>query len=80
MKQKDLITVLAAGIFSVIVSFILAKVLISPGNMTAEVPVVPAISTNFPSINTQYFNNSSIDPTQIVRIGSGNNTTPFSDQ
>jgi len=39
--------------------------------------VVPAISSSFPSPSTQEFNSGSIDPTQLITIGTSTNQTPF---
>ncbi|HEY4963387.1 MAG TPA: hypothetical protein VIH90_01695 [Candidatus Saccharimonadales bacterium] len=78
MKQNDYILLIVTVFISVFASIIVSKLIFSsPNNLSQQVDVVPAISTSFPATNSQYFNQQSIDPTQIINIGPGNNQQPF---
>ena len=79
MKQQTIttliITAVIAGILSVVASnFIFATS--SARQQSAE--VVPVISSSFPTPSSTYFNTSSIDPTQLIQIGTTSNSNPFS--
>lgn len=81
MKIKDWgvigVVVLIAGM----VSFLATSLLL--GGQRApklKVEVVEAISADFPLPNTKYFNEDSLNPTQEIKIGEDNNTSPFNGQ
>lgn len=78
MKQKDYaLIVLIAGI-SVFVSFFASRALFSSGDKREQkAEVVDVISTDFVLPDSKYFNTNSIDPTQLITIGGGQNTNPF---
>lgn len=89
MKQKDITTIFVAVVISIIVSFVLAKYTFGSyqtGSQTVD--VVPPISSSFPDNTSKqyqqvygpYFNNKSIDPTQLIRIGNNRNPVPFGTQ
>ncbi len=79
MKQKDvallIVVVIIAGVFSFMISNFL---LIPAAGRQAEVEVVSPISSEFVDPDEKYFNSQSVNPTQIIRIGEGENTDPFS--
>jgi hypothetical protein len=78
MKQKDIALLVVVVVVSVIISSYVSKLVFStPANRSQQVDVVPIISSNFPTPSSQYFNTSSIDPTQLITIGNNNNQTPF---
>jgi hypothetical protein len=78
MKQKDL-TLIGIVIFvSIIISLIVSnKIFSSSGSHEQQVQVVPTITANFQKPNRNYFNSSSIDPTQLIQISPSNNSAPF---
>lgn len=80
MKQKDIITIAVVVFVSAIASFfITGKVIVaSSGHQTA--PVVDIINSTFTEPDTNYFNKNSIDPTQLIHIGTSTNPNPFSAQ
>jgi hypothetical protein len=79
VKQKDVALIIAIAFVSAVVSLVVSRLLFaSPQSQQQEVQVVPAITANFPSPDSRYFNNNSIDPTQLIQIGNNNNTNPFS--
>lgn len=78
MKQKLLMTIIVAAVISAFFSIIIAKYTFgSAKTQEKQVDVVPTISSTFNPANPQDFNNSSIDPTQLVKIGTSNNLAPF---
>lgn len=78
MKQKDLPLLIAIVIFSIIVSLIVSTKIFTPQkNRMQKVEVVPVVSSKFPAADPTYFNNDSIDPTQLIQISNSNNQNPF---
>jgi hypothetical protein len=78
MKQKDIaMIVLIAGIAGVISFFASRAVFASAGNRTQSAEVVDAITPEFTTPSQKYFNTNSIDPTQLIQIGTSTNTNPF---
>lgn len=78
MKKKDIALVVAVGVVSLVFALLLSKFLIGNGSkseLSAE--VVEPITATFTQPDTKYFNNSSIDPTELIRIGNNDNQTPF---
>ncbi len=80
MKQKDILTIAVVVFVSAIASFfITGKVIVaSSGRQTA--PVVDVINATFTQPDNKYFNKNSIDPTQLIQIGTSTNPNPFSAQ
>lgn len=78
MKQKDILTIVAvaivAGIFSIIAS---KSLFVTPANRQQSVEVAPAIDTSFQQPDRAYFNETAIDPTELIQIGDNNNSAPF---
>lgn len=78
MKQKDIALIAIAVLFGAIFSIVLSNlVFASPKNRQQKVEVVQPISDDFPTPDTHYFNEQSIDPTQLITIGNNTNPTPF---
>ena len=78
MKQKDIILISVVVFISAIFSYILSNTFISPTkNRKADVEVVEAISSEFKTPSTKYFNSSSVDPTKLIQIGDNPNASPF---
>ena len=78
MKQKDVALIIVIAAISAILSFVLSsKIFVTPTNRQQKVPVVDAINSTFPPPSSRYFNNQSVDPAQLVQIGSNNNQNPF---
>ena len=81
MKQKDLVTIGVIVFVSAVLSFIVSQLFITtPKNRTATVEVVQPITPSFPQPDAKYFNTSSIDPTQLIKIGDNSNSKPFNGQ
>jgi len=78
MKQKDVALILIIIIVSAVVSLFISRAIFSTAkNNRQEVVSVQPISSYFPSLPTQYFNSSSIDPTQLITINQNANQNPF---
>lgn len=82
MKQKDIALIIVVAFISVLFAVLLSKAIFNNANdrkLTAE--VVTPITTEFNSDpDKRYFNQESIDPTQIIRIGGNSNEQPFEGQ
>lgn len=78
MKQKDITLVLVVGIASAIFALVISNIVFSsPKKRTQQAEIVDVISPEFKVPDKTYFNNDSIDPTQIIRIGDNTNQSPF---
>lgn len=78
MKQNDIVLVIVVVFISGVSSFLLSNLLFgSPEENRVKVEVVEPISSSFSEVDTRYFNDKSINPTQLIQIGQGNNQQPF---
>ena len=78
MKQKDIAIIIVVVFVSGLLSYFISNALFaSPDNVTTEVEVVEPITADFPEPDTRYFNTNSINPTQTITIGDGQNQQPF---
>ncbi len=81
MKQKDIALIILIVFFGAVISVVVSKYLIvPPKNRQQEVEKVVEISQTFKvPVDPRYFNNNSINPTQLIRIGENANPDPFKD-
>jgi nitrogen fixation-related uncharacterized protein len=80
VKQQDLAILIVAVVVSAVIGAVVANFIFGgAANKQYQVKQVPSISSNFdtPGDNSPYFNNDSIDPTQLIRTGQNNNKQPF---
>lgn len=78
MKQKDIALILVVMIFSGMLSFFAARFLFAtPADRIVKAEVVDPITSDFNRPDNKYFNDTSINPTQLIRIGDNSNVTPF---
>jgi hypothetical protein len=78
MKQKDLPIILVLVFISVVLSLFVSKLIFASASSRQEsVDVVQSISATFPTPDSAYFNNNAVDPTQLIQVGTNNNTNPF---
>ncbi|HSX27277.1 MAG TPA: hypothetical protein VLG25_00675 [Patescibacteria group bacterium] len=78
MKQKDYALVAVVVVISIVFSAIISKLIFgSAKSRKTKVEVVNKISSQFDLPDKKYFNEASIDPTQIIQIGDNPNPTPF---
>lgn len=81
MKQKDIALILIVVIISAVLSFFIGqKLFASPANQRLEAEVVEPIVSDFTTPSRKYFNETSVNPTQQIRIGDSSNVTPFNGQ
>lgn len=77
MKQKDIALIIVIVAVSALLSFFISNSFISPPDHDLEAAVVEPISSDFVEPEKQYFNDNSINPTQIIRIEGTENPNPF---
>lgn len=78
MKQKDIALIIVLIAVSGVISFVLSGMIFGkPADRQQKAEVVDVISSDFSLPPTKYFNNNSVNPTQLVEIGNGNNPNPF---
>lgn len=78
MKRKDLVGVILIAGLSGIISLIISSKLINPATKRQEqVEVVQPIVSTFTQPSDKFFNDKSINPTQIIKIGDNNNQKPL---
>lgn len=83
MQKKDLPLLVGVMIIAAIFSTILANLIFtSPKHRNEKVPIVKAISSDFPDVQNEtpyksIFNKDALDPTQLIQIGTSQNNTPF---
>lgn len=78
MKQKDIILIVVVSVISGIISLFVSHALFAPAKTRQQqIEVVGAISSSFSTPDTKYFNSQSVDPTQLIQIGTSNNPNPF---
>ncbi len=82
MKQKDIALIVVIAFIGAIFAVVLSKAVFNSSDsrkLTAEVvtPITPEFNSD---PGKRYFNQESIDPTQIIRIGGNENNDPFKGQ
>lgn len=82
MKKKDIPVLIIVVIVSSVASFFLSQAIIGTPETEPQVAeIVEPITDDFPSIDSRYtpfFNEESINPTQLIRVGDEeSNTDPF---
>lgn len=78
MKQKTIVSLMFIAFFAGIISFVASRYAFGSSTEQSSAVVVPVIVSTFPTPNTKYFNSQSIDPTQLIQIGTSSNNNPFS--
>jgi hypothetical protein len=83
MKQKDILAIAVIVIVSaVIASIVVSKLFSGTKTHNLKAPVVQVIDSSFPDIAHDksyqaFFNENALDPTQLIQIGTSQNTEPF---
>lgn len=78
MKRKDLPVIIVVVFVSAVLSFFVSRALFASANSRhQQVDVAQSISPRFPQPDSMYFNSNAIDPTQLIQVGTNNNTNPF---
>ena len=78
MKQKDIAMILIVSFISAVMSLVISNAVFgSKSSRSLDSDVVTAITTEFNQPDQKYFNENSVNPTQIIRIGDNTNQQPF---
>jgi hypothetical protein len=78
MKQKDVALIIVLVFVSGVVSFLLSGwIFAKPADRQQRAEKVDVITSDFSQPDSKFFNNNSIDPTQLIQIGNSNNPNPF---
>lgn len=78
MKQQDVAIIIVVVFFSAILSIMITRTVFTPQkNKELTVETVNPISSEFKQPDPQVFNSNSINPTQLIQIGDGNNPGRF---
>ncbi|MBA3757872.1 hypothetical protein H0X09_03335 [Candidatus Saccharibacteria bacterium] len=86
MKQKEFLLIAVIVIVSAVISSIAANAIFNSSDQRKEkVAVVEPISSKFPPVQNDsdyqaFFNPNAINPTQLIKIGTSQNTTPFNEK
>lgn len=81
MKQKDIALIIVVAAVSAVISFLLSGWLFAaPEDRQQEVEKVDVITSDFEQPSSRYFNANSVNPTQDIKIGPGDNPNPFDGQ
>lgn len=77
MKQKDIVIIIVIVFIAGLASFFVSKkIFISEKDAKQEVKKVENISTQFETPDKAYYSDKSINPTQIINIGGGQQQPP----
>ena len=78
MKQKDFVLIVAVALFAAVVSLLLTQaIFVSKDKKELTSEVVEPISAEFKEPDKNVFNENAVNPTQLIQIGDGDNSTPF---
>lgn len=77
MKQKDIALIIIIVFISGVLSFVISNKFISPPKHDLKAAKVEPISSDFTEPSNKYFNDKSVNPTQLIRIDSNSNKSPF---
>lgn len=83
MKQKDLAIIILIAFISIMISSVLANAIFNSSKKhNLKAPTVNVISSDFPQVQSEsaykpIFNSEALNPTQLIKIGTSQNTTPF---
>lgn len=78
MKQKDIAMIILVVFISAVFSFFVSKlVFTSSSQRSLQAETVEAIDPSFDQPDSTFFNEKSINPTQLIKIGDSKNNQPF---
>ncbi len=78
MNKKDLTTILAVALFAGVASLVLSSIIITPKSTKGlKAPTIDKIDSTFQRPDKRYFNDQSLNPTQLIEIGDSPNAKPF---
>jgi len=78
IKQGDIAVIILVVSISLAASYFVGDALINTDtSRSTAVEQVTLITPDFAQPSTQVFNDSAVNPTQLIEIGSGGSDTPF---
>lgn len=77
MKQKDIALIIIIVFISGMLSFFISNKFISSPKHDLKSAKIEPITAEFKEPNKKYFNDKSINPTQLIRIEKNENKKPF---
>lgn len=77
MKQKDIALIIVISFISAVIALFVSKAVFPAQKRHEPAEVVDAITADFPTLDQKYFNNASLNPTKLIKIGDSSNTKPF---
>ena len=80
MKQQDIAIIIVIVFASGVLSFFISNKFISPPKHDLTAAKVDPITPEFNEPSNRYFNDKSVNPTQLIRIDSNQNPSPFNGQ
>jgi hypothetical protein len=80
MKEKDIALIIVIVFVSGLLSFFISNKFISPPKHDLKAAKVEAITSEFKEPDTKYFNDQSVNPTQLIKINNNSNDNPFNGQ
>ena len=80
IKQGDIAMIVLVTAISLVVAYLVSGVLInSPDSRSTPVEIAIPISAEFAEPDPEIFNDNAINPTELIKIGDANTTSPFQD-
>jgi len=80
VKQKDIAMIMVIVFVSGLLAYFITNKFISSPKHDMKASKVEAISAEFNEPDTRYFNDQSVNPTQLIRIQDNENVQPFNGQ
>lgn len=80
MKQQDIAIIIIIVFISGVFSFFVSNKFISPPKHDLTAPKVEAITAEFKDPDKRFFNEKSINPTQLIRVNENKNQNPINGQ
>lgn len=80
MKEKDIAIIIIIVFVSGVLSFFISNKFISSPKHDLKAAQVEAITSDFNEPSNKYFNDKSVNPTQLIRIDANSNQSPFNGQ
>ena len=78
MKKNDIAVILAVAVFAAIFSLVLSNFLFTPkSTKQLKAQKIDSISADFAQPDKRFFNEESVNPTQLIKIGDSSSTQPF---
>jgi len=78
MKKNDIAVIVAVAVFAAIFSLVLSNFLFTPkSTKQLKAQKIDSISADFSQPDKRFFNEESVNPTQLIKIGDSSSTQPF---